>query len=111
MKSCMRIRPFTTPTAESGEYRHVRGYMKAKIVARPGLLTSKDPFYFEADWVEKTPEKYILHDAFITDCEMPNPWWTVHSKTDRLLSARSRHRPRRRLSLPAECRCFSSRTF
>jgi hypothetical protein len=65
--------------ADSGEYRHVKGYMKAKIVARPGLLVSKDPFYFEADWVEKTPEKYILHVAFITDCEMPDPWWTVHS--------------------------------
>jgi len=65
---------------EIGEYHHVKGYMKAKIVARPGLLTSKDPFYFEADVVDKTPEKYILHEAFITDCEMPNPWWTMHSK-------------------------------
>ncbi len=66
---------------EVGEYHHVRGYMKARIVARPGILTSKDPFYFEADVVDKTPEKYVLHDAFITDCEMPNPWWTVSSKT------------------------------
>ena len=66
---------------EVGEYHHVRGYMKTRIVARPGILTSKDPFYFEADWVEKVPEKYILHDAFITDCEMPNPWWTTSGKT------------------------------
>lgn len=64
---------------EEGEFHHVRGYMKAKIVARPGILTSKDPFYFEADTVDKTPEKYVLHTAFITDCEMPNPWWTLHS--------------------------------
>ena len=64
---------------EIGTYYHVRGYMKAKIVARPGVLTSKDPFYFEADSVDKLPDKYILHDAFITDCEMPNPWWTMHS--------------------------------
>ncbi len=64
---------------ESGEFHHVRGYLKAKIVARPGVLTSKDPFYFEAEWVEKMPERYLLHDAFMTDCEMPNPWWTVHS--------------------------------
>ncbi len=66
--------------AETGVYHHVRGYLKAKIVARPGLLVSKDPFYFEADTVNKIPEKYILHDAFITDCEMPNPWWTLRSK-------------------------------
>ena len=63
---------------EAGDFHHVRGYMKAKIVARPGVLTSKDPFYFEAEWVEKLPGKYLLHDAFITDCEMPNPWWTMH---------------------------------
>lgn len=67
--------------SETGEYRNVRGYMKAKIVARPGVLTSKEPFYFEADTVDKTPEKYILHNAFITDCEMPRPWWTMNSKT------------------------------
>jgi len=66
--------------AETGEYHHVKGYLKAKIVARPGVLVSRDPFYFEADRVEKTPEKYILHDAFITDCEMPNPWWTMNSR-------------------------------
>jgi len=65
--------------SEFGEFHHVRGYLKAKIVARPGLLTSKDPFYFEAERVEKQPDKYILHTAFITDCEMPNPWWTLHS--------------------------------
>ncbi len=64
---------------EIGEYHHVRGYMKAKVVARPGVLTSKDPFYFEADQVDKLPEKYVLHNAFITDCELPNPWWTMHS--------------------------------
>jgi LPS-assembly protein len=65
---------------ELGEYHNVRGYMKAKIVARPGVLTSRDPFYFEAKVVNKTPEKYILHDAFITDCALPNPWWTMNSK-------------------------------
>jgi lipopolysaccharide assembly outer membrane protein LptD (OstA) len=65
---------------EIGEYHHVRGYMKARIVARPGVLTSKDPFYFEAERVEKMPEKYVLHDASITDCELPHPWWTMSSK-------------------------------
>ena len=64
---------------EKGTYYHVRGYAKAKIVARPGVLTSKEPFYFEADWVEKDGDKYILHDGFMTDCEMPRPWWTLHS--------------------------------
>jgi LPS-assembly protein len=65
---------------EKGKFYGVRGYAKAKIVARPGVLTSKDPFYFEAEWAEKDEDKYILHDGFITDCEMPNPWWTLHSR-------------------------------
>ncbi len=65
--------------SEEGEFHHARGYMKAKVVARPGVLVSKDPFYFEANTVNKFPEKYVLHEAFITDCEMPNPWWTLHS--------------------------------
>jgi len=71
---------YSTET-ESGEFKDVRGYMKAKIVARPGVLTSKEPFYFEAARVEKMPEKYVLHDSFITDCEMPRPWWTMNSTT------------------------------
>ncbi|HEY4087753.1 MAG TPA: LPS assembly protein LptD [Bryobacteraceae bacterium] len=71
---------YSTET-EIGEFKDVRGYMKAKIVARPGLLTSKEPFYFEAVRVEKMPGKYVLHDSFITDCEMPRPWWTMNSKT------------------------------
>ncbi len=65
---------------EIGEYRHVRGYLKAKIVARPGVLTSKEPFYFEAGRVEKMADMYILHDASITDCELPHPWWTMSSR-------------------------------
>jgi LPS-assembly protein len=64
---------------EMGKFTNVHGYMKAKIVARPGILTSKDPFYFEAQVVDKTPEKYILHEAFMTDCEMPHPWWTMYA--------------------------------
>ncbi len=65
---------------ESGEFKDVRGYMKAKIVARPGVLTSQEPFYFEAVTVDKLPEKYVLHNSFITDCQMPSPWWTMNSK-------------------------------
>lgn len=71
---------YSTET-ETGEFTDVRGFMKAKIVARPGVLTSKEPFYFEAARVEKMPGKYVLHDSFITDCEMPRPWWTMNSKT------------------------------
>ena len=64
---------------EKGVYHHVRGFAKTKVVARPGLLTSKQPFYFEGEYADKLEDRYILHDGFITDCTMPNPWWTIHS--------------------------------
>ena len=50
------------------------------MVARPGVLTTQQPFYFEGDWAEKIEDKYLLHDGLITDCNIPNPWWTLHSK-------------------------------
>lgn len=62
-----------------GTFHHVKGYTKTKVVARPGLLTTQQPFYFEADWAEKIEDKYLLHDGIITDCHIPHPWWTLHS--------------------------------
>ncbi len=62
-----------------GTFHHVRGYTKTKVIARPGLLTTQQPFYFEADWAEKIEDKYLLHDGIITDCHIPHPWWTLHS--------------------------------
>jgi LPS-assembly protein len=63
-----------------GTFHHVRGYAKTKVVARPGMLTTQQPFYFEGDWAEKIEDKYLLHDGILTDCHIPHPWWTLHSK-------------------------------
>ncbi len=63
-----------------GTFHHVKGYTKTKVVARPGVLTTTQPFYFEGDWAEKMEDKYLLHDGMITDCNIPHPWWTLHSK-------------------------------
>jgi LPS-assembly protein len=64
---------------EKGTFYLPKGYGRSRIVAKPGLLTSQEPFYFEGAFVEKDGPKYILHDGFITDCTMPNPWWKLHS--------------------------------
>ena len=66
---------------ERGTFYHVRGYSKTKVVARPGVLTTDQPFYFEGSYADKFEDKYILHDGFVTDCKVPNPWWTLNSKT------------------------------
>lgn len=62
---------------ESGVFYNVRGTSEAKIVARPGLLTTNNPFYFEGQWGEKVKDKYIIHQGFITDCKVPKPWWRL----------------------------------
>ncbi len=67
-------------TTERGTFHHVRGFLKTKIVARPGLLTSQEPFYFEGVSAEKFADRYVLYDGFFTDCVLPRPWWTMHSK-------------------------------
>jgi LPS-assembly protein len=63
---------------EMGKFYKLRGYTKTKIDAKPGMLTSDNPFYFEGEWAEKIHEKYILYNGFITGCVMPSPWWTLN---------------------------------
>jgi LPS-assembly protein len=60
---------------ETGTFWDVRGTSPPNIVARPGLLTTSNPFYFEGKWAERQADKYILHEGFITDCKIPKPWW------------------------------------
>jgi LPS-assembly protein len=69
---------YNTDTAR-GTFFHVKGYTKTKVVARPGVLTTQEPFYFEGDHAEKIEDKYLLYDGIITDCHIPHPWWTMHA--------------------------------
>ncbi|MCL5744845.1 MAG: LPS assembly protein LptD [Acidobacteria bacterium] len=62
---------------ESGKFYNVRGSAPVQLDARPGLLTSSNPFYFEGKWAERIENRYILHDGFITNCKMPSPWWVL----------------------------------
>lgn len=63
---------------ETGIFFDVRGTSETKIVARPGLLTTTNPFYFEGKWGERLEGgKYIIHQGFITDCKVPKPWWRL----------------------------------
>ena len=62
---------------ESGIFYNVKGTSEPTIIARPGLLTTNNPFYFEGQWGERVDGKYIIHDGFITDCRIPKPWWRL----------------------------------
>jgi LPS-assembly protein len=63
---------------EKGKFFDVRGQGQPRIDARPGVLTSASPFYFQGEWAERTGNRYILHNGFITNCKMPRPWWKLH---------------------------------
>lgn len=62
---------------KTGKFFDVSGTSPAKIDARPGVLTTSNPFYFQGKWAERKQNQYILYDGFITDCKMPNPWWIL----------------------------------
>jgi LPS-assembly protein len=64
---------------ETGKFWEVHGQAPTRIIARPHVLTSSNPFYYEGDWAERVKEKYVLHDGFITNCKMPQPWWLVRA--------------------------------
>lgn len=75
---------------EQGAFWDVSGTSPAKIQARPGILTTSNPFYFEGKWAEKIEDKYILYNGFVTDCKMPRPWWKLTSpKFDMVLNQRA----------------------
>ena len=66
---------------EQGKFYEVHGKAMARIEARPGVLATSDPFYFEGKWADKLGIKYILHQGMVTNCKMPQPWWTLTGPT------------------------------
>ena len=62
---------------ETGKFYNVRGWSRTQVVSKPGMLTTSTPLYFEAEWAERVEDKYILHRGMITNCKLPNPWWTL----------------------------------
>jgi LPS-assembly protein len=63
--------------AGTGKFYNVKGSAPSQVAARPGLLTTTNPFYFQAKWAERLDGHYILYSGFLTDCLMPHPWWIL----------------------------------
>jgi LPS-assembly protein len=64
---------------QSGKFYLVNGTAPSKIVASPTVLTTTNPFYFQAQWAERIKNRYILHNGFLTDCTVKKPWWTFQA--------------------------------
>ena len=80
---------------QTGKFYNVHGSAPMPIGARPGVLASSNPFYFQGRWAERLEDRYILYDGFITNCKMPRPWWVLRGPKfdvipgDRALAYRS----------------------
>jgi len=64
---------------EEGTFYVVSGTSPAQVTTRPGVLTTTNPFYFQARWAERIKNRYILHKGYVTDCKIPKPWWTFEA--------------------------------
>ena len=64
---------------EEGKFYVVDGTAPSKIISSPAVLTTTNPFFYKAEWVERIKNRYILHHGFVTDCKYPNPWWTFQA--------------------------------
>jgi LPS-assembly protein len=65
---------------EEGKFYEVSGVAPLAIQARPGVLTSNNPFVFEGKFAERRGDRYIVYDGFVTSCRLPKPWWTLTGK-------------------------------
>ncbi|MBZ5604634.1 MAG: LPS assembly protein LptD [Acidobacteriia bacterium] len=62
---------------QTGKFYDVSGSAPPQIQARPGMLTTQNPFYFQGHWAERVEDHYVLYDGFLTDCTVPRPWWRL----------------------------------
>ena len=81
------------------------------IVAKPGMLTTNNPFHFEGEWAERIGAKYILHNGFVTNCKTPQPWWRIARQDFRHRSRRARDCPQQHVSLCATMPLFYTPFF
>jgi LPS-assembly protein len=64
---------------DEGKFYTVNGTSPAKVMTSPGVLTTTNPFYFQAQWAERIRERFIMHHGFLTDCTLPKPWWVFQA--------------------------------
>ncbi len=71
------------PKTERGTFYTVHGTVNSASQAAPRVLTTDNPFYIEGKIVHKVKDHYTVHNGFVHNCEITNPWWTMRSpKTD-----------------------------
>lgn len=64
-----------------GRFANVRGTVTTPPRHDPELLFSPNPFYFEAEWVERHPDAtYVGHNGWVTNCTPERAKWKLKAK-------------------------------
>jgi lipopolysaccharide assembly outer membrane protein LptD (OstA) len=62
---------------ETGTFYDTRGTVASASQGGMRILTTDNPFYIEGKVVNKARGHYIVHDGFVTNCDITRPWWTT----------------------------------
>ena len=65
--------------SELGTFYEVQGRASSASQGGPRLLTTDNPFQFEARLVHKAGDHYTIHNGRLTNCDPASPWWTLRS--------------------------------
>jgi len=67
---------------DTGTFYDAVGSTGARVKNRTMYLTSSTPFFFKGKVVDKLgPDRYRVNNGYVTSCQLPNPKWTLDSKT------------------------------
>lgn len=69
---------------ELGTFYDARGRAASASQGGPRLLTTDNPFQFEAPLVIKAGQHYTIHDGTLTNCNPDSPWWTLSAAKSEL---------------------------
>lgn len=75
--------------SELGTFYEARGRASSASQGGPRLLSTDNPFQFEARIAHKAGEHYTIHDGRVTNCNPSSPWWTLRSSRADVTPGRS----------------------
>lgn len=66
---------------DAGTFYDVTGSTGMRVKNKTMFLTSSTPFFFTGKVVDKVgPDQYMVHQGFVTSCQLPKPKWKLDSK-------------------------------
>lgn len=75
---------YDTDTA-AGTFYQVHGIVESASQGGPRLLSTDNPFYIAGKVVYKAGDHYTIHDGYVTNCEVDDPWWTLRTPRTKIV--------------------------